>query len=699
MKKIINNKVTIFLLLIINQLVTAQDKATISKESEYYKIVNIPLPEGMVLEVGGLCALPDGRIAIVTRRGEVFMMTNANMENDNPPIITKYAEGLNEALGVAYKEGSIYVAQRGELTKISDYNNDGKADAYEQVSKWPLSGNYHEFTFGPKIDKDGNFIVTMNVGFHPQRWWVATSYAPYRGFMVKITPDGKIEPIANGLRSPAALYVMPTGEYFYAENQGDWVGSGGITHVEKGDFVGNPASLAWVNLPGNPVNLKYEDFIKATGMKADFQQVDDVNATGDYGIPMFEMAKKVPQIKTQAVVLPHSVMGQSTSDFYMNDINIRFAPYFDGSIFVGDQAQSKIMRITLEKVKGVFQGAAFPFREGFSSGVMRFAHAQNGDLYVGMTSRGWGSTGRDWWGLQKLVWTGKIPFEMKNIKATPDGFEIEFLKPVDKATASNTMNYKVTSFTYKYHHFYGSPIIKDTICKIKGVKLSEDGKKARIVVDKIKEGYVHEIKVSNIVSAEKEEMLHNVGYYTLKRIPDGDKLTITAEMTAMSHRMEMKTVTSTNKTQQQKAAIKPAKEVTMGKNVTKIPASWNNTQDKIITLGTKPGLMYDQSKIIIKAGSKIKLVFNNSDDMLHNVVITKPGKADAIGETATNMGLEGPKMNYVPLSDDVLFHTKLVTPGSSESIYFVAPKTPGTYTIVCTYPGHYASMQCQLVVQ
>ena len=85
--------------------------------------------------------------------------------------------------------------------------------------------------------------------------------------------------------------------------------------------------------------------------------------------------------------------------------------------------------------------------------------------------------------------------------------------------------------------------------------------------------------------------------------------------------------------------------------------------------------------------------------MLHNVVIVKPGKADAIGETATNMGLEGPKMNYVPKSDDVLFHTKLVTPGTAETIYFVAPTTPGTYTIVCTYPGHYATMQLALVVQ
>ena len=136
-----------------------------------------------------------------------------------------------------------------------------------------------------------------------------------------------------------------------------------------------------------------------------------------------------------------------------------------------------------------------------------------------------------------------------------------------------------------------------------------------------------------------------------------------------------------------------------GKNITKQPAGWTNGPDKNILLATRPGLMYDQQKITVKAGQKIKLTFSNSDDMLHNAVIVMPGQADAIGETATNMGLEGPKMHYVPKSDKVLFHTKLVSPGTSETIYFIAPLKPGNYTIVCTYPGHYATMQTTLVVQ
>ena len=53
----------------------------------------------------------------------------------------------------------------------------------------------------------------------------------------------------------------------------------------------------------------------------------------------------------------------------------------------------------------------------------------DGSLIVGETNRGWGSAGNKDEGIQRLEWTGKLPFEMKTVKATTDGFEIEFTKP------------------------------------------------------------------------------------------------------------------------------------------------------------------------------------------------------------------------------------------------------------------------------
>jgi azurin len=36
----------------------------------------------------------------------------------------------------------------------------------------------------------------------------------------------------------------------------------------------------------------------------------------------------------------------------------------------------------------------------------------------------------------------------------------------------------------------------------------------------------------------------------------------------------------------------------------------------------------------------------------------------------------------------VLFHTSLLEPQKSETIYFVAPATPGEYAYICSFPGH-----------
>ena len=113
----------------------------------------------------------------------------------------------------------------------------------------------------------------------------------------------------------------------------------------------------------------------------------------------------------------------------------------------------------------------------------------------------------------------------------------------------------------------------------------------------------------------------------------------------------------------------------------------------MLSLGTRPGLKYDKSQFEVKAGSKIRLVFNNNDDMTHNVVITAPGTADDVATLALNMGLKGSQMNYVPSTSKVLFYTALLQPNSSESIYFIAPDKPGNYTFVCTYPGHASVMR------
>ncbi len=621
-------------------------------ESDFYKIETLPIPQDVILEVGGLDILPDGQLAVSTRRGEIWMIKNPSMTGPARPTFTRYAHGLHEALGVAYRDGSIFAAQRSELTRLRDTNGDGRADLYETIYSWPLAGNYHEYSFGPLIRENGNMLVTLNLA------WVGygASLSKWRGWMLEITPDGEMTPMATGMRSPAGFGFDMEGEVFYGENQGDWIGSGYITHVETGDFVGNPAGLKWTDLPGSPLSLKPED-------------------VPDTGLPMVEVAPDVPGLKPPAVWLPHTLMGTSTSDILADTTAGAFGP-FAGQLFVGDQGQSKVMRIYLEKVKGVYQGAAFPFREGFSSGILRMVWGKDGSMFVGMTSRGWGSTGPDLYGLQRLVWTGKMPFEVETVQARPDGFEMTFTKPVDKKIAADAASYHVTGFTYQYHSVYGSPITNRETTPVRGVVVADDGMSARIVVDGLREGYIHELKMTSLRSTEGEPLLHDAAYYTLNQIPEGTSLEL-----------------DSGQSESGGAAEDVRQEIQQAKRETTMPDEWSNGPDATITIGTQPGLRFDQRSFDVQAGSRLKLVFNNNDDMMHNLLIVEGGTADKVGDYAIALGIDGPEMHYVPDMDEVLFHTKLLEPETEEAIYFTVPEEPGEYTFVCTFPGHSFTMR------
>ena len=165
--KKMKNIIKIFISLLTFSSVFAQNTA----ENEYYRIITLPVPEGVLLEVGGITTMPSGDVAMATRRGDIWIINNAYMNTGTAPYYRKFASGLHEILGLVYKNGSFYCAQRGELTKLTDKNGDGRADSYETVANLPISGHYHEYTYGPKLMPDGSMIITGNVAFGDEEWW------------------------------------------------------------------------------------------------------------------------------------------------------------------------------------------------------------------------------------------------------------------------------------------------------------------------------------------------------------------------------------------------------------------------------------------------------------------------------------------------------------------------------------------------
>lgn len=314
---------------------------------------------------------------------------------------------------------------------------------------------------------------------------------------MKVTPAGELVPVCAGMRSPCGLGANRAGDMFYTDQQGNWVATNSLHHMRVGAFFHHAEALASMNLPGAPIK--------------------DVKSVPS-GLPLPEALKRFPELKPPAVWFPYKKVGQSATDIMLDDSRGKFGP-FDGQLFVGEFTLSSISRVFLEKVGGEYQGACFPFREGFASAVIRMEQGTDGSVFVGLSNRGWSSLGTAAYGLQRLVWTGKTPFEIKEMRARPDGFELVFTKPVDAASAADTASYSMSSYTYTYHSTYGSDEILKESPVIKRVELSEDGFRARLVVHGLREHFVHELETAGVRSRDDEPLLHSRAYYTLNRIP------------------------------------------------------------------------------------------------------------------------------------------------------------------------------------
>jgi hypothetical protein len=483
-----------------------------SGEALFYKVSTIPLPSDCVLEVGGMAFRPDGKLLACTRRGEVWLIENPTSDSLADVKVTRYASGLHEALGLWVQDNNTaYVVQRPELTRMIDKRGEGTATEFETVcDKWGVSGDYHEFAFGPARDKNGNFFISLNVGFGGGH----QAKAPWRGWCVKVSPDGKMEPWAYGLRSPNGINFAPDGELFYADNQGEWVATNKLQHLEKGKFYGHQAGLRWVK--DSQFAGKAPDKV-ASGMWYD-GTVPSQKKWAELGqfVSWVAPTPVYPDVDPPCIWFPYGRMGQSASEPVWDTTGGKFGP-FSGQCFVGDQTKSMVMRVALEKVNGVYQGACFPFRSGLQCGVNRLVFAPDGSLMVGQTNRGWGSVGPKPYGLQRIAYDGKEPFEIHHINLTKDGFDLVFTKPIDPATVGAKAA-SVSSFTYVYHSNYGCPETDTRFEAVGKPTLSKDGKTLSVPVEGRKKGRVYEIRLEGLATTDGEKVLHPEAYYTLNEL-------------------------------------------------------------------------------------------------------------------------------------------------------------------------------------
>lgn len=460
-------------------------------ESDYYKLSTFETPEGAVVEASGFQMLPNGKLAICTRRGEIWLMQNPFVKDVKQVKWTRFAHGMHEPLSLAYRDGWLYAVQRCEVTRMKDTNGDEKADVYETFNNdWGITGDYHEYAFGSKFDENGDMWVTLCLTGS------FTSRTKYRGWCLRITPEGKAIPTCSGIRSPGGMGMNAAGDVFYTDNQGPWNGTCALKHLKPGAFVGNPTGFPWYDEPAVQ---------QAMG-----KQPQEPQSGSRFVIE----ADKIPEYEPPAVLFPYNKMGKSASGIDCDTTGGKFGP-FENQMFVGDQTHSTVMRVFMEQVDGHYQGACFPFREGIGSGTLSVQLTEEGSMFVGSTNRGWGSRGTEPFAVERLDWTGKTPFEILEMKADPEGFRLVFTEPVNPETAAAVDSYKMTTYTYIYQSAYGSPEVDHTEPTITAAEVSEDGREVLLKVDGLQRGHVHELHVPGVRSKNGLPLLHQEAYYTL----------------------------------------------------------------------------------------------------------------------------------------------------------------------------------------
>ena len=450
--------------------------------------------DGLALEVSGMDWTADGKLALTIRKGEVWLLDGVLAPKPDRVTYQLFASGLHEPLGLLRDGKDLLVTQRTETTRLRDTNGDGVADEYLTAGAgWNVSGSYHGYAYGPKRDGLGRLWVTLNVDMGDH----SDNRAPWRGWGGVLGEGGRFIPMVAGLRSPCGLGANLAGDMFCVDQQGTWIPTTPIYHLRAGAFFLNPEGIASEKLPASPVRLSAKLPEKR---------------------PYPEALKALPEMRTPAVWMPYNKMGRSGTDLAVCAAGGRFGP-FDGQMFVAEFTDAKVSRVFMEKVDGEYQGACFPFVGGFAAGIVRLSFAPDGSLMVGMTSRGWSSLGTKAYGLQRLRYTGVVPFAIKEMKARPDGFELTFTKPVDKVRAADVASYRMTSHTYLYSGAYGSEEIQVAPNAIVSAQVAADGLGVRLKVDGLREHHVHELHADGLRSVGGEALDHADAYYTLNRLP------------------------------------------------------------------------------------------------------------------------------------------------------------------------------------
>lgn len=357
-------------------------------------------PHHGLMFCSGLDFLPDGRIAVCTAHGDVWLVkADSRLERVE---WKRFATGLYQPLGLRVVDGDIYVLERGQITRLkSRTNGTDEAWCYENVcDRWYLGGGEHSFDTRLETDPQGNYYFFKT----------GDTDTPTGGCLMKVSKDGsKCEIFATGFRHPIGMGMSPTGVLTGADQQGNWMPASKIDEYKQGGFYGD--------------------------MRAHHRAVP-------------------PKIFDPPLMwIPHEIDNSTGGQVWVPEG--KWGP-LGGRMLHFSWGQCKMFLTHRQVVDGLPQGGLSDLGVSFESGPIGGRFSPNdGHLYVtGLT--GWQTAAAKDGCLQRVRYTGK-PFVMPlGISAHANGIKIDFSQPVDPKLATDIARYRIAIWGYRWSGDYGS---------------------------------------------------------------------------------------------------------------------------------------------------------------------------------------------------------------------------------------------------
>jgi hypothetical protein len=323
------------------------------------------------------------------------------------------------------------------------------------------------------------------------------TWGGFNGWAIRVLPNGKFELFANGLRSPASVGVSPDGRVWYADNQGDFVATSKLFELKKDKVYGHPAGL--VDLPGmtpDSPDIKYD--------------------------------RVADRRERPVIMFPHNRVANSPGNPAWITQK-KFGP-FEGQMLIGDQTQSNLLRVVMEKVGDVEQGSVMPFFDGLESGVMRPVFLPDGSLLLGQTGRGWQAKGGKVAALQHVTWDGKtVAPQIVAMVVTPTGFRLDFTQPLGNGVSQAILKSALSmeSWVYRDAPDYGSPELDLHGEDATSLVVSADRKSLSITLASTEQkkvhprqtGRIYHVKLASGTLFDANAPGEMNAYYTLHQFP------------------------------------------------------------------------------------------------------------------------------------------------------------------------------------